>query len=336
MQVKFVHFGGIDVSKEKIDVCVLFNGDRSEVFAESFAQSRKGFACLKKWLQLVTQNQTRELLLCVENTGLYDDALLYYLTDQGFSASVENAACIKRSIRDIRSKNDQLDARNIAIYALQHAGELRIWEKPRAEIVLLQQKLTERNRLIKALKMLRQHPKESSFFSWSNQPRIKPCQAGIKGLVKDIAQIEKDIAELIHRDEGLRRIFRLILSIPAVGKVTAWSFIVYTNEFKTVRSGKQLASYCGVVPFEQTSGKSIRKKPRLSQQANKSLKTLLHLCAESSTRMKNQFGDYYKRKVALGKNGLIAINGIRNKLVLTIAAVVRNNQPYNPNYIYQH
>jgi hypothetical protein len=31
---------------------------------------------------------------------------------------------------------------------------------------------------------------------------------------------------------------------------------------------------------------------------------------------------------------LLAINGIRNKLALTIAAVIRNNEPYKEHYIY--
>ncbi len=51
--------------------------------------------------------------------------------------------------------------------------------------------------------------------------------------------------------------------------------------------------------------------------------------------MKGAFAAYYRRKIEEGKNSLIAINGIRNKLALTIAAVIRNNEPYNENYIYQ-
>jgi transposase len=56
---------------------------------------------------------------------------LYFLTEQGYAVCLENAALIKKSIRDTRSKNDQLDARHIAMYALRHNDELDIWEKPR-------------------------------------------------------------------------------------------------------------------------------------------------------------------------------------------------------------
>ena len=335
MKVKFVHFAGVDVSKHKIDICVIVNGKRTEILHQSFEQSRKGFTALKKWLNQITNEQTNRLLICVENTGLYDDALLNYLWSHGMFISLENAANIKRSVRDNRGKTDQLDARNIALYALKQSHELKLWEKPRDQVVQLQQLLSERSRLVNALKMLKQNQKERKEFSWSKAVQTKPYQAGIKGLAKDIEQIEKDIWELIKKDKVLLQMFMLIVSIPSVGKVTAWHFICYTNEFKQVKSGKQLASYCGVVPFEKSSGSSVKKKPRISHQANKILKTLLHLCAVTAIKTKSAFAVYYRRKIEEGKNGLIAINGLRNKLALTIAAVIRNNEPYKENYIYQ-
>jgi transposase len=335
MEVKFAHFAGVDVSKSKIDVCVIATNDRSEISHSCFEQSKKGFNALKKWLEQVTNQQIEKLLICIENTGLYDDALLYYLWNHKVATSLENAANIKRSVRDNRSKTDKLDARNIALYALKHWDELTLWEKPRDQVVQLQQMLSERSRLVNALKMLRQAQQERKGFKWSNLVEIKPYQLGIKGLQKDIKQVEKDIWEVVKSDKKLLQMFMLITSIPSVGKVTACHFICYTNEFKLVKSGKQLASYCGVVPFERSSGSSLKKKPKLSGQANKILKKLLHLCAVTALKMKGAFAAYYRRKIEDGKSSLIAINGIRNKLALTIAAVIRNNEPYDENYIYQ-
>ncbi len=127
----------------------------------------------------------------------------------------------------------------------------------------------------------------------------------------------------------------LLISIPAIGKITAYHFIAYTNEFSGVKSGKNLASYCGVVPFKERSGTSLNKPARVSQEANKVLKRLLHLCALTALKMKGEFAAYYKRKLAEGKHALKVINAIRNKLVLRIAAVIRNEEPYKENYIYQ-
>lgn len=335
MKTKFLHFAGIDVSKNKVDVCLIVNKGRSELFYGSFDQSAGGFKALKKWLRDLTGNALGYLLVCVENTGLYDDALLHWLWKNKIAVSLENATNIKRSVRDIRSKNDQLDSRNIAVYCLQHAHELQLWEKPRDVVEQLKQLLTQRSSLVESLKRLNALQKEQKHYLWAGMQRTKSYDQGIKGLKADIEQLEKDMWELIKSDKELLKMFMLIISIPAIGKITAAHFICYTNEFKTVRSGKQLAAYCGVVPFEKTSGKSVKGKPRLPQQANKTLKTLLHLCATTAIKMKGAFAAFYRRKIEEGKHALMAINGIRNKLALTIAAVIRNNEPYNENYIYQ-
>jgi transposase len=335
MQTKFRHFAGIDVSKNKLDVCLIVNGDRTSLFYGCFEQSLLGYKRMKKWLGDLTAKDRDALLVLVENTGLYDDAVLAWLWKQAIAVCLENAANIKRSIRDQRGKSDRLDSRNIALYLLQHHHELELWQPPREVIGALRLLLTQRTNLVESLKRLKVLQQEWQHYQWSGVHSTKPYQQGIKGLQADIDQIEKDMWELIKSDAGLLKMFVLIVSIPSVGKITAMHFICYTNEFKSVRSGKQLAAYCGVVPFEKTSGKSVKWKPSLPRQANKVLKTLLHLCATTAIKMKGAFAAYYKRKINEGKHALIAINGIRNKLALTIAAVIRNNQPYNENYIYQ-
>src|SRR3954470_5942851 len=164
MHVKFVHFAGIDVSKKWIDVCVLINNEKSVLHQIRLDQSKQGFAELKKWLLKLTVNQVEQLLICIENTGLYDDALLCFLTDKGFTVCLENAAKIKASIRDRRAKNDQLDARNIAMYALRHADELEIWQKPREVVEQLKQLLSARATLLSHLTSIRQAQNETKIF----------------------------------------------------------------------------------------------------------------------------------------------------------------------------
>lgn len=330
-----MHFAGIDVSKHKLDVCLIVNSERAELFYGCFEQSATGYRALRKWLTEHTGRALDSLLVLVENTGLYDDALLQWLWDRKIAVCLENATNIKRSVRDNRSKNDKLDSRNIALYLLQHFHELQLWQKPREVICQLKLLLTQRNNLVDGLKRLKVLQKEWKQYDWSGVHKTKSYEEGIKGLKADIEAIEKDMCELIKSDAELLRMFALIVSIPAVGKITAMHFICYTNEFKTVKMGKQLSAYCGVVPFKKTSGKSLKSKPRLPYQANKVLKTLLHLCATTAIKMKGAFAAYYRRKIEQGKHALIAINGIRNKLALTIAAVIRTGEPYSETYIYQ-
>jgi transposase len=50
-------------------------------------------------------------------------------------------------------------------------------------------------------------------------------------------------------------------------------------------------------------------------------------------RMKGELKEFYERKVEQGKNKMSVLNAVRNKLVLRIFAVVRENRKYEKNYI---
>lgn len=337
MGVKFVHFAGIDVSKRKIDICLLRASDATGPHYGCFEQSNKGFTALKKWLSGLLGKDLGELLICIENTGHYNDAVLDYLHGLQISVSLENAANIRRSIRDIRSKSDHQDAFHIARYAKNHRDELVLWQKPRRAIAALKELLAQRRRLLTVLKSLKQPLAEKAFYSWNqDRTRINAYTAGIRGIEQDIREIDHDIAQLVKEDRELNRQVKLITSVPAVGPITAYHLICYTNGFSHVRSGKQLSSYCGVVPFSRSSGSSIRKPARVSHLANRVLKTLLHMCALTATRMKNSFGDYFRRKTAEGKHKMVVINALRNKIALTIAAVVQTKSEFDKNYSYNN
>mgnify|MGYP003590142124 FL=1 len=91
---------------------------------------------------------------------------------------------------------------------------------------------------------------------------------------------------------------------------------------------RELACYCGVVPFEYTSGKSVRAKPNVHFMANKKLKKQLHMCALSSITHHSEMRAYFNRKVQEGKNKMLVLNNVRNKIVHSICACVRQNRLY--------
>ena len=65
--------------------------------------------------------------------------------------------------------------------------------------------------------------------------------------------------------------------------------------------------------------------------ANKELKKLLHLCSLTAIKYYPEFRQYFDRKKAAGKNGMLILNAIKNKLILRVAAVVNKQQPYVDN-----
>ncbi|MFN2439915.1 MAG: transposase [Chitinophagaceae bacterium] len=91
METKFRHFAGIDVSKHKLDVCLIVNSERTEMVYGCFEQSLSGYKAFRKWLIEHTGKTLDSLLVLVENTGLYDDALLDWLSDRKIAVCLENA-----------------------------------------------------------------------------------------------------------------------------------------------------------------------------------------------------------------------------------------------------
>lgn len=129
------------------------------------------------------------------------------------------------------------------------------------------------------------------------------------------------------------RLFNLIVSVPGVGAATATEILVATNELKTINDPKKMACHAGVAPFEHRSGTSVRGKTQVSHQARKRLKSLFHLGAMSAIRMKGELQNYYRRKVGEGKNKMLVLNAVRNKLIHRIYAVVKRGEQYDETYL---
>jgi transposase len=104
--------------------------------------------------------------------------------------------------------------------------------------------------------------------------------------------------------------------------------MIYTHNFTRFDNAKQIASYCGIAPFEYSSGTSVKGKTKVHKMANKTLKTSLHMCSVSSVRHNPEMKKYMERKVAEGKNKMLVLNAIRNKILQRVFACVRDKKMY--------
>lgn len=324
---KFKHFLGIDVSKEYFDAVIILDGKEKSIHSQ-FSNDYKGIKALCKWL--MEQGSTFEnTLACLEHTGMYGRLLIKYLMIEKFSLWVEMSLKIIRSIGVQRGKNDKIDAQRIAYYAMKNVDQAVIFNTPRKEIDKIRNLLSLREKLVAAKASLLRNAKELQSFDLEAARLCEKLQKStIKGIDLDLKNIEKQLDKTINDDENISRIFTLVTSVIGVGKVTALFLICFTNEFTMYTTPRQLACYAGVVPFEYTSGKSIRSKPKVHYMANKKLKKQLHMCAMSAITSDPEIKCYFKRKVEEGKSKMLVINNVRNKLVHRICACIKNNKMY--------
>jgi transposase len=327
---QFCNFVGIDVSKKTLDVVFIFDHEVEKCIHQQFSNDDKGIKKLISFAKKHKGVSAVNTLFCFEHTGIYGRKLAFTLSEKGYCAWIEMPVAILRSMGLQRGKSDKVDAKRIAIYAMKNYAQAKLWEEPRKVVETLRQLLTTRERLLNGLKRLKVPIKELKVTGNKDLALIaeKSIKYALKGLEKDIQNIDLSITKLIQNDDALNKLYSLITSVVGVGKITASELICFTNEFKIYSEPKKLACYCGVAPFEHTSGTSVRGKSRVSKMANRSLKTKLHLCAMVAIQHDPELKTYFERKVNEGKNKMLVINAVRNKLVHRITAVVKRQTPF--------
>ena len=325
-------FLGLDISKLFFDASLLIvcGNAKQEIPQQQFANNRAGLQLFEQWLQRndVTYDDTS--LVIIENTGIYHRLVWKFCSSKGLPIHIGNAAHIKWSLGITRGKSDKIDAQRLSNYGYRHHEELQCTAALSPVFLQLKDLMTNRTRLLQQLTGLRSYLKELKSVSDKNFAKqlTQYNKAAMDGFTKSIKAINAAITKLIESDKKIKANYQLLLSVPGVGHWIALYLICCTKNFSNGITGKQLACYAGVVPFEHSSGISIRGKNRVHKMANKDLKRLLHLGALSAIKYYDEFKTYYNRKKEEGKHSMTVLNAIRNKIILRAASVVNNRQPY--------
>lgn len=329
--MNFKFFVGIDVSKLTLDFTVVDNGN--ELFHVSTSNNLEG---IRSFFQQQPCLTDAPVLFCMEHTGIYNNPLLEYFEKHKLAVWLQSARQIKQSIGMQRGKNDKVDSYRIAMYAYRHQDTACLWQPTPKKIKELKHLITLREQLVKSKTQLTVPLKQSREFIDKHIYRlqlvtIKPI---LKKIEKQLKLLDQKIENLIKADQQLCVLHQRITSVDHIGAITATHMIACTNGFTRFSSPKKFACYCGVVPFTYQSGTSLMGKNRISHLANKRTKTLLHLAAMSAVKHDGELKRYYQRKVQQGKNKMLVLNAIRNKLIHRIFAVVRDQREYDKNYIH--
>lgn len=326
MKKKFV---GIDVSKKWIDVCVTSGGKATN--HQQFDNSKKGYRSMLVWLK--NYGKQTEWLLCMEHTGIYAQPLWHYLTEKGIDYCVVPGSVITSGLDIRRGKNDKIDALDIARFTMRYADELKPHRLPAQLLRRLKMLFSYRDRLVKAKNMIRVPAAEAAEFAARESKEVRMDSSSLVQILNcRIEKIEKLMLMLINSDEQTTTCYRLIISVPGFGLITASYLLIITQCFTTLSNSRKLANFGGVAPHEHRSGSSIRGKTRVSPVADKRLKALLSNGTGSLIQYDLATKQYFDRMIAKGKNENLVKNNIKNKMLHTVCAVVKRGTPYIRGY----
>lgn len=327
-QVNYPFIVGIDVSKESIDACMI-EVSCQRYHSVTLTNTSEGYTKLKRWMKQHGNDDHEKTLFCMEHMGIYTRNLLKYLMSRGGKVWLESSLHIKRSIGLARGKSDKIDAERIARFAMVHQQEAKLVKITHPTLERLQYLMRLRARLLKSKLSQERAISETEHFDKKAANEMKRLsKASLEGLATSLKKVEEKMLEVIEMDKEVRALYELITSVKCVGKVLATDLIVYTHGFTRMLDGKKLACYCGVAPFEYSSGTSIKGSPGTSNFANKILKYHLHMASMSAIRHHPELKEYYQRKREEGKGKMSILNAVRNKLLHRVVAVVKRGTVY--------
>jgi transposase len=325
------YFVGFDIANAQFHGAMGTRPWKLQVPGQEFANTPDGFAEVLAWLQQHDCTVANSVL-CMEATGVYGEALAYFLVAQGYQLAIEPPLKVKRAFKVSGPKTDPVDSEQIAEYACRYEDELVLWQPPQALIEHLQVLLATREQLIQqstahqnALKALRRKHVRTPFAETVYEHLLTDLRAQIKA-------VEQEIRRLIDEHPTAHRLLLLLLTIPGVGLLLATHIVVLTQCATQCWPYPKLAAHLGICPYRRESGSSVRARPTSRHYGPSQPRKLLHLAARSVTTHNAHFRTYYERKLAEGKSKPLALNNVANKLLRIICAILESHTAYAAGY----
>lgn len=325
MQSKTI-FVGVDVSKHTLDIAISGSREHFKVTNDT-----NGFKSLKGFLKTLSISLD-DCWFVMEHTGGYEYRFIQFCLSKGVRHTRIPGLEIKRSLGMQRGKNDKVDAQRIATYGTEKQSRLKPHTASNTAIDRLKLLLRQRSNFVKDKKGHQNSMKEIGFMMEmkSNDKFMRRYQSIIDQIEKAIKSVEDEINSIIDQNEAFKRNFTLMNSIPGVGPINAWMTIAFTSNFENFKDGRKYGAYCGIVPYEHSSG-VFKGRSHTSHIANLELKATLHMAAKAAVQFNEEMKFHYERKKALGKHHLSIMNEIMFKLVLRMFSVVKKGTPYVEN-----
>jgi transposase len=311
---------GIDISKLKFDACLL--RDAGRLRHRVFPNTPAGFAQLSAWL---SKHHVERAHACLEATGTYGEALAAYLHEAGHVVSVVNPALIKAYAQShlSRAKTDKADATLIARFCAERCPpEWRPLPREVRELQALARRLDS---------LLEMRQMEANRLEVAATAAVSESLTGhLTYLDEEIARTGKLIRSHIDRHPGLRAQRDLLLSIPGIGETTAAKLLSEIMDVKLYESARQLAAFAGLAPRLHESGRSVRRKARLSKTGAPRLRKALYFPAVVAMRHNPRVRAMSERLKERGKCPMQIIGAAMRKLVHIVYGVLKSGRPFDP------
>lgn len=306
-----VTWGGVDVSKARLDVATWPDGEHA-----SFPNTALGAGHAAAWLQ-----QRDVAGVCAEATGGYERELCLALARAGLPHRAENP----RQVRDFGratgtlAKTDRIDAALLARYAAQlrprmttvvHTEHEQLEALHQRRGQLMQMLGAERNRL--------QSPRIS-------EEMRREIQEHIDWLERQLQAIEERLRQGIAADPLLHARDRILHSVKGVGDVLATVLLLELPELGRLKR-TEIAALVGLAPFNRDSGAWRGERAIWGGRAH--VRHALYMPTLSAIRSNPVIKALYGRLRSAGKPHKVAAVACMRKLLIILNAMLRDGRQW--------
>jgi transposase len=303
---------GIDVAKDRLDVCVRPSGeslvvDRSGAGIEVLVERLKGL---------------RPRIVAVEATGGFETVVAAGLAAAELPVVVVNPAQVRAFAQALgkRAKTDPIDAAVIAHFVEATKAQPR--SLPDEMTRLLADLVARRRQIVEMMAAEGQRERRIT------NKRLKKSIARLrKAMEKELAELDAEINSHVRGSAVWAEKEDLLASVPGVGPIIARTLIAELPELGTL-DRRQIAALAGLAPWTRQSGQ-WRGKSFIGG-GRKTVRSSLFLAAMVASRHNPTLKLFRDKLVAAGKPKLVALVAVARKLLTILNAILRDQRPWQP------
>ena len=157
-------------------------------------------------------------------------------------------------------------------------------------------------------------------------PSLWPLLKLTREMIERTQKTERALLRSLEADPLLATRVERLMTIPAIGHVTALTWVLEVGEVERFHSVKQVISYCGLCSGEKTSADSSRRMP-ISKQRNRHLQRVLLEAAHLAPRLNPELAVLYEREAAQSNRNQATI-AVARKLAAYLLAIDRGARAF--------
>lgn len=303
---------GIDVAKDKVDVCI-----RALSLRRTFAATAEGRRELASWLRRKKVGKA-----VMEASGGYERDWAKALRDARVEVRIVDPKRVRSFAQSAGrlAKNDTIDAEMIAWFA-------ETFDEARGQSFdATREQLHQMVNARQALKDMQ--TKLASQGEHAVPAAVQRIHARIsKTIGVELVKIEAAISALVEATPRFTELAEIIESVPGIGRTTAAMLIAAMPELGQA-SNKIVAALLGVAPYDDDSGR--RRGERHIKGGRRRTRNMFYMaCLGAATRHNPVLKAFYDRLVAKGKLKKVALTACMRKLIGILNIMIERRQKWD-------